>query len=78
MFTRKLEAQLRYQDIPYQWQYKTLESAAAIEARAGTRFVPLLETPDGWILNDTICIGPLLHERFTEAPVIPASAAQRG
>jgi len=25
MFTRKLEAQLRYQNIPYQWQYKTME-----------------------------------------------------
>ena len=32
MFTRKLEAQLLYQNIPYQWQYKTLESAPAIDA----------------------------------------------
>jgi glutathione S-transferase len=78
MFTRKLEAQLRYQAIPYQWRYKTLEQAQAIEARAGTRFVPLLETPDGWVLNDTIAIGPMLHERFSETPVIPAAPAQRG
>jgi len=78
MFTRKLEAQLRYQAIPYQWRFKTLEQARDIEARAGTRFVPLLETPDGWMLNDTISIGPMLHERFGEAPVIPATPAQRG
>jgi len=78
MFTRKLEAQLRYQGIPYEWNYKSLEKAAAIEARAGTRFIPLLETPDGWLLNDTIAIGPMLHERFIDAPVIPATPALRG
>ena len=64
MFTRKLEAQLRYQGIPYVWQYKTMASASEIEARAGTRFIPLLDTPDGWLLNDTISIGPMLHDRF--------------
>ena len=77
MFTRKLEAQLLYQNIPYQWQYKTFESAAAIDARAGTRFVPLLQTPDGWLLNDTISIGPMLHERFSGYPVIPKGPNQR-
>ena len=37
MFTRKLEAQLRYQGIPYQWQYKGHENGPAIEARDGRR-----------------------------------------
>jgi len=78
MFTRKLEAQLRYQSIPFEWNYKSMEKAPAIEARAGTRFIPLLETPDGWLLNDTIAIGPMLHERFAEAPVIPETPALRG
>ena len=77
MFTRKLEAQLRYQGIPYVWQYKTMASASEIEARAGTRFVPLLDTPDGWLLNDTISIGPMLHDRFSHQPVIPSSPNQR-
>ena len=77
MFTRKLEAQLRYQGIPYVWQYKTMASASEIEARAGTRFIPLLDTPDGWLLNDTISIGPMLHERFSDQPVIPSSPNQR-
>ena len=46
MFTRKLEAQLRYQGVPYRWRFKTLERTAAIEQRARTRFIPLLETPE--------------------------------
>jgi glutathione S-transferase len=78
MFTRKLEAQLRYQGIPYQWQYKGQENGAAVESRAGTRFIPVLETPDGWFISDTISLGPLLHDRFHEIPVIPESSAQRG
>ncbi|MDA9625462.1 glutathione S-transferase family protein [Luminiphilus sp.] len=78
MFTRKLEAQLRYQGIPYQWQYKCQENTAAIDARAGTRFIPVLTTPDGWFISDTIALGPLLHGRFHEVPVIPRTAAQRG
>jgi glutathione S-transferase len=77
MFTRKLEAQLRYQKIPHEWKYKSMADASELEKRAGTRFIPLLETPDGWILNDTIAIGPMLSERFREAPVVPSSPIQR-
>ena len=77
MFTRKLEAQLLYQGIPFQWQYKTFDSSPEIDARAGTRFIPLLETPDGWFLSDTISIGPMLNDRFKKRPVIPKSPNQR-
>ena len=54
MFTRKMEAQLRYQNIPYEWKYKSMGDASELEKRAGTRFVPLLETPDGWLINESI------------------------
>ena len=77
MFTRKLEAQLRYQNIPHTWKYKAMADASEIEKRAGTRFIPLLETPDGWLLNDTIAIGPMLSERFREVPVLPDTPVQR-
>jgi glutathione S-transferase len=76
-FTRKLEAQLRFQQIPWHWLYKTQERAAALEARAGTHFIPLLQTPDKWLLHDTIALGPLLNDRFHERPVIPATPLQR-
>lgn len=78
MFTRKLEAQLRYQGIPYEWQIKTQDNSAAIEARVSTRFIPLLQTPDGWYLSDTIALGPFLHQRFDDVPVLPETPAQRG
>ena len=78
MFTRKLEAQLRYQHIPYQWEIKSQEKSAAVNARVGTHFIPILKTPDGWMLNDTISIGPFLHDRFNNCPVIPGASAQRG
>ncbi|MCB1843437.1 MAG: glutathione S-transferase C-terminal domain-containing protein [Halioglobus sp.] len=77
LFTRKLEAQLRFQDIAWHWQFKTQARAAELEARAGTHFIPLLRTPEKWLLNDTIAIGPLLHTRFGQAPVIPDTPVQR-
>jgi len=77
MFTRKLEAQLRYQNIPHQWKFKSMSVGAELERRAGTRFIPLLETPDGWLIHDTISIGPMLSERFDEAPVLPSTPVQR-
>jgi glutathione S-transferase len=77
MFTRKMEAQLRYQNIPHEWKFKAMADASELQKRAGTRFIPLLETPDGWLLNDTIAIGPMLSERFGEAPVLPSTPIQR-
>lgn len=76
-FTRKLEAQLRFQHIPWNWKFKTEERKAELEARSGTHFIPLLATPDKWLLHDTIAIGPMLNERFAEHPVIPESPLQR-
>lgn len=70
-FTRKLEAQLSYQGIPFTWKFKTGEITKEVETKAGTRFIPVLETPDGWTIHDTIAIGPMLNDRFHETPVIP-------
>jgi glutathione S-transferase len=77
MFTRKLEAQLRFQNIPWYWHYKTQERSADIEARTGTHFIPALITPDKWMIHDTIAIGPFLNDRFADTPVIPTAPLQR-
>ena len=42
MFTRKLEAQLRFQGIPWYWHFKTHEGGPLIEARTGSHFIPAL------------------------------------
>jgi hypothetical protein len=52
MFTRKLEAQLRFQNIPWYWHFKTQERTAGIEARTGTHCIPALITPEKWMLHD--------------------------
>ena len=76
-FTRKLEAQLRCQQIPWRYLFKTEERKAELEAKAGTHFIPLLMTPDKWLIHDTIAIGPMLSERFKKRAVIPTTPLQR-
>jgi len=76
-FTRKLEAQLRCQQIPWRYLFKTEERKEALETKAGTHFIPLLITPDKWLLHDTIAIGPMLSQRFPERAVIPDTPLQR-
>lgn len=77
MFSRKLEAQLRFQKIPWHWHFKTQERTAEIEARTGTHFIPALVTPEKWLIHDTIALGPFLHDRFHHTPVIPPTPLQR-
>jgi glutathione S-transferase len=77
MFSRKLEAQLRFQKIPWYWHFKTQERTPEVEARIGTHFIPALKTPDKWTIHDTIALGPFLNDRFHAIPVIPPSPLQR-
>jgi glutathione S-transferase len=76
-FTRKLEAQLRFQQIPWRYVFKTEERKAELETRANTHFIPLLITPDKWLIHDTIAIGPMLSDRFWERSVVPETPLQR-
>jgi len=76
-FTRKLEAQLRFQQIPWRYLFKTEERKAALEAKVGTHFIPLLMTPDKWLIHDTIAIGPMLSDRFRKRAVVPDTPLQR-
>ncbi len=76
-FTRKLEAQLRCQQISWRYLFKTEARKTELEAKAGTHFIPLLMTPDKWLIHDTITIGPMLSERFGQRGVIPPTPLQR-
>ena len=77
MFSRKLEAQLRFQNIPWYWHFKTQERVEEIESRTGTHFIPALITPEKRMIHDTIALGPLLNSRFHKVPVIPETPLQR-
>jgi glutathione S-transferase len=76
-FTRKLEAQLRFQNIPWRYRFRNDERDQEVGPRAGTHFIPVLITPDGWMIADTIALGPMLNDRFSSAPVIPNTPRQR-
>lgn len=57
-FTRKLEAALIFYGIDHSIQSKTPANRADIEQRSGTHQVPVLHTPENWMIGDTT---PLLH-----------------
>eukprot|EP01035_Chromulina_nebulosa_P056030 gene56030-biopygen39994 len=54
LFTRKLEAALRFYRAPFAFCSKGSQpDVKALEQRAGTHQVPLLQTPENWLLADT-------------------------
>ncbi|GGG91234.1 hypothetical protein GCM10007420_03130 [Glycocaulis albus] len=75
-FTRKVEAALRYMRIPHAAKPKSPDVAPRLEARSGTHLIPVVETPEGWVIHDSTHIIELLHMRFPAHPVIPASPVQ--
>ncbi|AZU05111.1 glutathione S-transferase [Glycocaulis alkaliphilus] len=75
-FTRKVEAALRYMRIPHAARPKSPDVSARLEARSGTHLIPVVETPEGWVIHDSTYIIELLQARFPAHPVIPASPVQ--
>ncbi len=76
-FTRKVEGFFRYMAVPHELIFKTPENSADLEARAGTHMIPVVETPEGWMLWDSTPIAKLMNGRFPDQPIIPASPAQK-
>jgi glutathione S-transferase len=77
LFTRKLQAQLSYQRLDYDFKLKCQEQATRVEARLGTHFIPGLQTPEGWFLHDTTPIGLMLNAKYPNRSILPASPVQR-
>jgi len=71
LFTRKLEAALRFYDAPFRRENKTGENGPGIEQRAGTHQVPALQTPENWMLADTTPILDVLDSRFPKRRLTP-------
>jgi hypothetical protein len=68
-FTRKLEAALIFYGANFERRAKDPAIAADIEARAGTHQVPVLHTPENWMIADAAA---LLDASFAATPVSPA------
>jgi len=74
LFTRKLEAALTFYDADFHQEPKSKANAQLLETRAGTHQIPLLQTPENWLLADTTPIIHLLDSRFGLRQLVPAGA----
>jgi glutathione S-transferase len=71
LFTRKLQAALRFHCAPFRLERKQPRNADEIEKRAGTHQVPVLRTPENWMLADTTPILDLLDARHPARRLFP-------
>lgn len=68
-FTRKLEAAMVFYGADYERQRRC---DPQIEARAGTHQIPVLHTPEDWMVSDTTPLLRMLDARFPERAMFPA------
>lgn len=71
-FTRKLTAALEFYAVPYEQRSKLADVRDEVEARSGTHQVPVLHTPENWMLADTTPLLELLDARYPDRRLFPA------
>ena len=71
LFTRKLEAALIFYGADFELVSKREVDAALVETRSGTHQVPVLQTPENWMLADTTPIMVMLDSRFPDRAMFP-------
>lgn len=70
-FTRKLEAAMMWYGQPFHFLPKSMDLQQEIEHRSGTRQVPVLQTPEGWMIADTTPLMDLLDGRYPSRRMFP-------
>jgi glutathione S-transferase len=70
-FTRKLEAALELMGVPFEYRSKTLAVREEVERRSGTHRIPVLHTPEDWMIADTTPQMDLLDGRFPRRRLFP-------
>ena len=71
-FTRKLEAAMIFYGADFEMRSKNPDNAQEIEFRSGTHQVPVLQTPENWMIGDTTPLLQLLDSRFPLRKMFPA------
>ncbi|MCZ6855458.1 MAG: glutathione S-transferase family protein [Gammaproteobacteria bacterium] len=71
-FTKKLEAAMIFYDADFSIQPKTPDNAAEIEQRSGTHQVPVMLTPENWMIADTTPLLMMLDARFPDRRMFPS------
>ena len=70
-FTRKLEAALILYGADFEFRGKTADVREELEMRSGTHQVPVLHTPENWLIGDTTPLLHLLDARFPDRAMFP-------
>ena len=71
-FSRQLEAAMIVYGVDYQFKEKSQEMREEIEYRSGTHQVPVLQTPENWMIADTTPLMTLLDSRFPDRALFPS------
>jgi len=71
LFTRKLQAALIFYGADFETVSKRTLDSAWLETRSGTHQVPVLRTPENWMLADTTPIIAMLDARFPKRAMFP-------
>ena len=71
LFTRKLEAAMIFYGAPFVRKPKTQANRQEIEHRSGTHQVPVLHTPENWMIGDTTPLMLLLDNRYPARAMFP-------
>ena len=72
LFTRKLEAAMDFYGAPFVRKPKTAHNRKEIEYRSGTHQVPVLRTPENWMIADTTPAMMMLDNRYPARGMFPA------
>jgi glutathione S-transferase len=71
LFTRKLEAALRFYDLPFRVENAGIGEDRTASQRADTHQIPVLHTPENWMIADTTPIVALLDGRVPSRRLFP-------
>lgn len=71
-FTRKLEAAMIFYGAEFEMRSKNPDNSQEIEHRSGTHQVPVLHTPENWMIGDTTPLMQLLDGRFPGREMFPS------
>lgn len=70
-FTHKLMAALNFYAAEWRYADKTAENEHELRLRSGTHQIPVLHTPENWMIADTTPLLQLLDSRFPQRRMFP-------
>jgi len=70
-FSVKVRSYFRYKNIPHEWRPRTKDNFAEFQALAKLPLIPLVQCPDGSVLQDSTPIMEKIETRFPDPSIIP-------